>query len=342
VENKAGRSVICGKIICDATADADVAASAGAPFIKGQGDEKQLFAMTMLVRLSNVNWPKVSEFSKTDPGWDTVIARAMANGDLPYYSTRTREMVPYWGHPRPELAHLWWDDGALLWGGTVVDVDGTNPDDLTRAEVESRKQWMSEYRFLKKYVPGFGAARIEDSGVTVGVRDTRHVLGEYTYCGHDILEERDFEDTAAYIAPLFLGVPYRCLVPKEVENLVIGCRAISTTPGQTSSGPTLGSYNDMKSIPTVLTYGEAAGTAAALCAQQGVTPRVLDVKCLQATLKQHGAFLERSAIDALMVELRLPDGSTYRDYLTKRYASLRDHWQTKGYRFFETGETKSG
>ena len=93
----------------------------------------------------------------------------------------------------------------------------------------------------------------------------------------------------------------------------------------------------MKSIPTVLTYGEAAGTAAALCAQRGVTPRALDAKLLQATLKKHGAFLERAAIDALMVELRLPDGSTYRDYLTARYASLRDHWQTKGYRFFETG-----
>jgi hypothetical protein len=90
----------------------------------------------------------------------------------------------------------------------------------------------------------------------------------------------------------------------------------------------------MKSIPTVLTYGEAAGTAAGLCALQGVTPRALDVTCLQQTLKKHGAFLERSAIDALMVELRLPDGSTYRDYLTARYASLREHWQQKGYRFF--------
>ena len=342
VENKAGRSVIHGKIVCDATADADVAASAGAAFIKGQGNDKQLFEMTMLVRLSHVAWPRVSEFSKTDPGWDKVIAHAMASGDLPYYSTRTREMVPYWGHPRPELAHLWWEDGALLWGGTVVDVDGTDPDALTHAEVECRKQWMSEFRFLKKYIPGFEAARIEDSGVTVGVRDTRHVLGEYTYGGHDILEERDFEDTVAYIAPLFLGVPYRCLVPQEIDNLLIACRAISTTPGQTSSGPTLGSYNDMKSIPTVITYGEAAGTAAGLCAQHGVTPRALDVKLLQGALKKHGAFLERPAIEALMVELRLPDGSTYRDYLTNRYAGLREHWKEKGYRFFEKEATKRG
>ena len=338
VENKSGRQVICGKIIVDATADADVAASMGVEFIKGQGAEKQLFAMTMLVRLGRVDWPRISAYSKTDPGWDKVIAKAMANGDLPYYTGRTRDMVPYWGHPRPELAHLWWEDGALLWGGTVQGVDGTDAESLTHAEVESRKQWMSEFRFLQKYIPGFEAARVEDSGVTVGVRDSRHVVGEYIYSGYDILEEREFDDTAAYVVPLFLGVPYRCFVPKGVDNLLIGCRAISTTPGQTSSGPTLGSYNDMKSIPTVITYGEAAGTAAGLCAMHGVTPRALDIRLLQDTLRKHGALLDRSASDAIIDEIRPPDGSSFRQYLQQRNESLRRHWEQKGYKFFQDRE----
>jgi hypothetical protein len=69
-----------------------------------------------------------------------------------------------------------------------------------------------------------------------------------------------------------------------------------------------------------------------------VTPRSLDVKQLQAALKKQGAFLERTAIDALTVELQLPDGTSYRDYLTNRYASLRAHWEQKGYRFFEGGK----
>lgn len=80
-----------------------------------------------------------SGYSTQDPGWDTAIAQAMANGDLPHSTGRTRDMVPYWGHPRPELAHLWWEDGALLWGGTVEGVDGTDADSLTHAEVECRK-----------------------------------------------------------------------------------------------------------------------------------------------------------------------------------------------------------
>lgn len=333
VENKSGRQLIRGKIICDGTADGDVAASAGAPFIKGQGEEKKLFAMTMLVRLSRVDWPRVSEYSKTDSGWDKAIAQAMAQGDLPYYTGRTRDMVPYWGHPRPELAHLWWEDGALLWGGTVEGVDGTDADSLTHAEVACRKQWMSEFRFLRKYIPGFEAARIEDSGVTVGVRLTRNMVGEYIYTGYDILEEREFEDAVAYIVPLFLGVPYRCFVPKEVDNLLISGRCISTTPGQTSSGPTLGSYNDMKSIPTVMTYGEAAGTAAALCVKYGVTPRALDVGLLQETLKKHGALLARSAIHSIIDEMRLPNGTPFKEYLRERNESLRKYWEQRGYRF---------
>jgi hypothetical protein len=341
VENKSGRQVICGKVVCDGTADGDVAASAGAEFLKGQdqgdGKEKQLFPMTMLVRLSHVEWPRVSAYSQIDHGWDKVIAKAIAAGDLPYYTARTWDMVPYTGHPRPEMAHLWWEDGALLWGGTVEGVDGTDADSLTHAEVECRKQWISELAFLRKYIPGFENARVEDSGVTVGVRISRNILGEYLYSGYDILEEREFEDAVAYITPLFLGVPYGCLVPKETDNLLISGRCISTVPGQTTSGPTLGSYNNMKSIPSVMTYGEAAGTAAALCVQHGVTPRKLDRKLLVSTLKKQGAVVDRAERDALMQALLLPDGTSFRPYFDKRQAELREHWEEKGYRFAAKG-----
>ncbi len=333
VENKSGRQVICGKVVCDGTADGDVAALAGAPFVKGQGEEKALLAMTMLVRLSRVDWPRVSEYSKQDPGWGKTIARAVAHGELPYYSERSRDMVPTWGHPRPELAHLWWEDGALLWGGTVEGVDGTDADSLTRAEIECRKQWVAELAFLRRRIPGFEAARVEDTGVTVGVRMTRTIVGEYTYTGHDLLEEREFPDTVAYVVPRFLGVPYRCLVPKNVDNLLISSRCLSTAPGQTGSGPTLGAYNDMKSIPTVMTYGEAAGMAAALCALQGVTPRALDVAVLQQTLKKQGTVLEREAIDAIVDAIRSPAGVPLRQYLRERNESLRRYWEQKGYRF---------
>ena len=70
-------------------------------------------------------------------------------------------MPNYWGHPRPELSRLLYEDEALLWGGTIEGVDGTNVDDLTRAEVEVREQFFSEFVFLKKYVPGFQKAKLK-------------------------------------------------------------------------------------------------------------------------------------------------------------------------------------
>jgi hypothetical protein len=291
VENKSGRQLIVGKIICDATGDGDVAADAGAPFTKGHGPEERTFAMTMLVRLSHVDWPTVSEYSRKDPAWTRAIAAAVEGGELPYYKPRTREMISYYGHGRPELARLWHDDGALLWGGTVEEADGTDADSLTRAELECRKQWMSEVSFLRKHVPGFEKARVEDTGVQVGVRETRHILGEYTYTGDDFLEEREFPDTVAYSVPYALGVPYRCLVPKKINNLLLGCRCISVTTGQTVAGPSRGAYNHLKSMTSCMTYGQAAGTAAAICAESGVTPRSLDVKILQRALMEQGALV---------------------------------------------------
>lgn len=332
VENKSGQQFIEGTIVCDGTGDGDVAASAGVPFLKGVGANHQLFAMTMLVRLSHVNWEQVTEYSLRDPAWDEAINTAKAAGDLPYYTPRSIASVPYWGHPRPELGRLWYVDGALLWGGTVEGVDGTDAESLTRAEVECRKQWMSELQFLRKYIPGFASARVEHSGTSIGVRETRHIEGEYRFTGYDILDERVFPDAVAYIVPLFQGVPYRCLVPKYVENLVIASKCLSTTPGQSVSGPTLGAYNDMKSISTVMSYGQAAGTAAALCVAEDVTPRALDVTLLQKTLRSQGALVGAETINTLK-NTRLPFGKSIAELLRSRLLRARQRWERLGYQF---------
>lgn len=332
VENKSGQQFIEGTIVCDGTGDGDVAASAGVPFQKGLGEDHQLFAMTMLVRLSHVNWNQVTEYSIQDPAWEQAIRTAKAAGDLPFYSSRSIDSIPYWGHPRPELGRLWYEDGALLWGGTVEGVDGTDVESLTSAEVACRKQWVSELAFLRKYIPGFASARVEHSGTSIGVRETRHIEGEYRFTGYDILEEREFPDTVAYIVPLFQGVPYRCLVPKHAENLLLASKCLSTTPGQAVSGPTLGAYNDMKSISTVMTYGQAAGTAAALCIRKDVIPRLVDVTSVQKTLRSQGALVSTATITALK-KTRLPFGKTIDELLQSRLKRARQRWERMGYQF---------
>jgi hypothetical protein len=332
VQNKSGAQMIEGTVIVDATADADVAASAGAPFRKGQAEKGILFAMTLLVRLGGVDWPRVSEYSKGDHGLDRAIQQAIAAGDLPYYKPRKRDMPNYWGHPRPELSHLFREEDALLWGGTVEGVDGTNVDDLTRAEVEAREQVLSEFRFLQKYIPGFANARIESSGVTVGVRDTRHIIGEYTLSGRDILARRRFPDVVAYnIKGGFPGndLPYGCFVPLQVEGLLVVGNGLSVVPGSTEMGFQLGSYNNLKDIPTMWTTGEAAGTAAALAVREGTVPRQLRVERIQEELFSRGALLSRERIEQLE-KVKLPSGRTVKAFYEGVLASMREHWRQMG------------
>jgi hypothetical protein len=330
-ENKSGKQVVEGDIIIDATADGDVAASSGTPFRKGQTEKGVLFAMTLLVRLSHVNWSEISEYSKKDSGLEKAIEKAIEKGELPYYKPRTPEMINYWGHPRPELSRLLYDDEALLWGGTVEGVDGTNVDDLTRAEVEVREQFISEFNFLKKYIPGFQKAKIENTGVSIGVRDTRHVIGEYTLTGHDILEQRPFPDVVAYniwMGYPVNGIPYGCLIPKEIDHLFLAGNCISVVPGSTYMGLQLGSFNNLKDIPTMWTTGEASGTAAALCIKRNTVPRKLDIKLLQKQLFDQGALLSTEKIEEL-ASFKLPSGKTVKESYEGDLSKWKKYWESR-------------
>ncbi len=332
VVNKSGSQIVRGTVVVDATADGDVAADAGAPFRKGQTDKGILFAMTLLVRLSHVDWPKISAYSQADPGLDAAIARGIAAGELPYYTPRNREMVNYWGHPRPELSHMVREDEALMWGGTVEGVDGTNVEDLTRAEVEVREQFLSELTFLKRHIPGFEHARIESSGVTIGVRDTRHIVGEATLTGQDVLSRRRYDDVVAYNVKA--GFPandirYGCLVPTGVDGLLVAGNCISVVPGSTFMGLQLGSYNNSKDIPSMWTTGEAAGASAALCVQHGVPPRRLDPKEVQRILTARGALVDPERI-AELERVTLPSGKTVKEFYEGTMADCRAYWKSKG------------
>ncbi len=332
VANKSGSQIVTGRVIVDATADGDVAADAGAPFRKGQTEKGILFAMTMLVRLSHVEWPEVSAYSRTDPGLDRAIEAAMAAGELPYYKPRTRDMVNYWGHARPELSHLLREDEALLWGGTVEGVDGTNVDDLSRAEAEAREQLLSELTFLRRRIPGFGEARLESTSASIGVRDTRHVVGEATLTGTDILSRRRFSDGVAYnVKGGFPAneIPYGCLVPRSVDGLLVTGNCISVIPGSTEMGFQLGSFNNLKDIPSMWTIGEAAGVAAALCAGGGIPPRALAAESLRRHLFIQGALLSPERI-AELERAPMPSGRTVGEYYQAVLEDMTAHWKKMG------------
>ncbi|HET6275143.1 MAG TPA: FAD-dependent oxidoreductase [Candidatus Cybelea sp.] len=299
-----------GRVIVDATADALVAASAGVP--TQQGDERgRVQPATLIFRLSHVDLAELAEYVRANPeemrsslpvsertaprltavaGLYSLWDRARSEGlvDIP------RELVSFFISPYP--------DEVTVNMTRVVDVDPLDPDDLTRAEVESRLQAMQLLDFFRARVPGFRNARIAGSGTQVGIRESRRIVGRYTLTRDDVLAARKFDDAVARSAypidvhnPHGSGttterlapgesyeIPYRTLVPVNREQLLVAGRCISTTHEALAS---------TRLTPTVMTLGQAAGTAAALACARGVRAGDVDVRELREQLVADGVLL---------------------------------------------------
>lgn len=306
IENKSGRQAILGKIIIDASGDGDVAAYAGVPFQKGSPDHGGYNESTSLIfRVGNVDWKKYRS-SKHSPQWEEELKKAVENKDLPYLIDKYLNwwiVVPGRPEDRAEviicLAHSRY-------------CDNTNAEDLTRQAIEGREQVYYLVKFLQKYIPGFENCWLIDTGPLLGIRETRRIMGEYVLTGEDIVYARKFEDGVVREThgldvhhPTELGhikhikvkkedgtieevrlkpggyyeIPYRCFVPKNIDNLLVAGRCISSDfYGQ--SGARL--------IMTCLNMGQAVGTAAALAIKNNITPRELDVKILRKKLIEQG------------------------------------------------------
>jgi hypothetical protein len=186
--------------------------------------------------------------------------------------------------------------------GRVQMRSGLDPADLTEAEIEGRRQVAEGLAMFRKRVPGFENAELIYTGPQIGIRETRRIRGDYCVTEHDIVGLRQFDDVIAqscYMIDVHLpdkpgtqmyklprgthyDVPYRSLLPARCENLLLAGRCISATH------EALGSFR-VQAI--CLALGQAAGTAAALCALNGHTPRTLPVDRLQKRLDAEGAIL---------------------------------------------------
>ncbi len=209
-----------------------------------------------------------------------------------------RELVSFFATPYP--------DEVTVNMTRVVDIDPLDPVDLTRAEVEARGQVTELLAFFRREVPGFANARVAATATQVGIRESRRIVGEYTLTRDDVLSGRSFADAVARSAypidihnPSGSGttthrlpagasyeIPYRCLVPRRVDGLLVAGRCISTTHEALAS---------TRLTPTVMTLGQAAGTAAAIAAEGGIEPRAVDTAVLRERLVRAGVDLRRGA-----------------------------------------------
>jgi len=306
----AGEREYRARVTIDATADAYVAASAGVA--TQQGDERgRVQPATLIFRLSHVDLAKTAAYVRMHPdqmrtslkthermppaltavaGLYELLQEAQSKGDV----TIPREVVSFFISPYP--------DEVTVNMTRVVNIDPLDPDDLTRAEVEARAQAMQLFDFFRKRVPGFENARIAATATQIGIRESRRIVGEYTLTRDDVLQARHFDDAVARSAypidihnPSGTGtqthrlragesyeIPYRCLVPAKVDRLLVAGRCISTTHEALAS---------TRLTPTVMTLGQAAGTAAALARQEDVRVRDVDTSKLRDALKSDGVIL---------------------------------------------------
>ncbi|MEM3384421.1 MAG: FAD-dependent oxidoreductase [Nitrososphaeria archaeon] len=270
VENKSGRQAIHARVIVDATGDADVAAFANVPYEKEKLEN--MLPVTLMFNLVGVN---LKEFYKTGFKLDKireVVEEGIKSGKLEF-KLGTRQVKNTPGVYAEAVVH----EGEInVWGGNLMGIDCTNAEDLTKAEIITREEVWKLYTFLKKEVPGFNSARIEYTATQVGVRETRRIVGEYTLTSEDIKAKKRFEDVIAkpYLHST-IAVPYRCLIPKKIDNLLVAGRCISVTSD---------ALPPLRTIPACISTGQAAGSAAALSVLNNLKPRTIPITLLQETL----------------------------------------------------------
>ena len=294
IESKSGREAIMGKVIIDASGDGDTAAKAGAPHYKGRESDGKMQPMTIMFKVGGVDVNKVRFVGSFEDTYET------PNGDL---QTLAKQNIPFpAGHVLIYQTTL---PGIVTCNMTnCIDVDGTNADDLTKAEITCRSQIEPIINFLRKYVEGFENCFIISSASIIGVRETRHFEGEKTLTHEDILNARVFEDWVVTNAQFNFDVhnisgpgldktgvqkhfkqnkgytiPYGCLVPKNIDGLLLAGRNISGTHLAHSS---------YRVMPICVNMGQAAGIAAALSVKNNLVPRDLDISLIQQELKKQG------------------------------------------------------
>lgn len=278
VLNKSGQTDIYAKVTIDATGDGDIAARAGAEFVLGRESDNKMQPATLMFKVGGVDYSRAVFLGAFEDTYETEKGELQALG---------RQHIPYpAGHVLTMRTTL---PGIVTCNMTnVLDIDGTNAEDLTRATLTCRQQMDDIVRFLREFVPGYENCFIVSSASLIGIRETRHFKGKYSITRDDIWQAKAFDDYVVKDAYFNFDVhnitgagldetgvqyeftqkkgytiPYGCLLPVKTENLLLCGRNISGTHM---------AHSNFRAMPICVGTGEAAGAAAAIAVRQNCAP----------------------------------------------------------------------
>jgi hypothetical protein len=306
LHNKSGRQAVLAKRVIDASGDADLAYFSGAPLRKTPRED--MLPVTVMFSCSGVNKQRFLEYVRENPAsykdwgknWD--IQKGGPDDDLfspylekPFDQAREDGVIPA---GLTSIGGTWStisDSGDATYLNMIhmIEYDGTDVWDLTRAEMDGRYQVQQAIKALNRYAPGFEDAKLRNYGMTLGVRDTRKIIGRYNLTEADVRNEARFED-AIGIFPEFIDgygvlvlptsgryfqVPYGALVPQKVRNLLVAGRCVA--------GDKI-SHASVRNMMCCTVTGQGAGVAAAVSVKDGVDAGEVDIGRVQKALLKQG------------------------------------------------------
>lgn len=289
-ESKSGRCAYLSEVVIDCTGDGDIAYHAGAEFVLGRESDHKMQPATLMFKVGGVDMKR----AVLPPSFETTVEtpkgelQELAKKHLPFPAGH----VLLYASPIPGIVTVNMTN--------AIGIDGTKAEDMTRAELQCRSQMEPIVAFLREYVPGFEACYIISAASQIGIRETRHFVGVEKITEENILEAHVFDNwivrgarfefdvhnlTGASLDktgvqkefPQKKGytIPYGCIVPKEIDGLLLSGRNISGTHLAHAS---------FRSMPICVAIGEACGIAAALAVKEHTDLRNVDPHEVQACL----------------------------------------------------------
>jgi hypothetical protein len=280
-----GPGVARPSLVVDCSGDGDVSAKAGVPFELGDAGGRMM-GVTLSFLLVNAPWETV--FAEGDPYFTRHAERGVASGRL-----------------HPDLSRVYMMKGfhrdTVFCNSVIIrGVDGTRPEEIARATQEGRRRCRALVAFLRDEVPGFADAWMTHLGPTVGVRETRKLHGLYRLTGSDVAAatrfpdgivacanpiddvmrgDRDMTHDAAVADATWYTLPFRCLVPAAIENLLFAGRNVSADPV---------AFASIRGMPQCMAMGQATGTAAAIALRAGIAVQAIDGREIATHMKSQG------------------------------------------------------